>query len=293
MDWSWWTVLYIAFGVVALWLLGEVLLQYKARLRWRLLAFFGFLGVVAGVLASSIVLIIAGAAAFGVGQTCVTLSFLRGFSTGWALGGRPGASRRRRVARGNRDHGPVLEVTEPVYDEPQVPPAPDAPPAHGPLPDGTGEYGAHDPAGTAPSAADHPVGYGEPPVYDPGPYPHGHGHGYGYGPGYGYGGDDPRQYAACPDPYAAPVHPADPYAGTAPAHADPYADAVPAHPDVPQHGAHDPYGQPYTAGPYASQYAADTPPGGVWVPPRRDGAQQFPPPPPPYGYGPDGLQQHH
>jgi hypothetical protein len=33
-----WTVLYIAFGIVALWLLGEVLLQYKARLRWRLLA---------------------------------------------------------------------------------------------------------------------------------------------------------------------------------------------------------------------------------------------------------------
>ncbi len=31
-----WTVLHIAFGVVALWLLGEVLLQYKARLRWRL-----------------------------------------------------------------------------------------------------------------------------------------------------------------------------------------------------------------------------------------------------------------
>ena len=44
-----WTVLYIAFGVVALWLLGEVLLQYKARLRWRLLAFAGFLGVVGGV----------------------------------------------------------------------------------------------------------------------------------------------------------------------------------------------------------------------------------------------------
>ena len=37
-----WAVLYIAFGIVALWLLGEVLLQYKARLRWRLLAFAGF-----------------------------------------------------------------------------------------------------------------------------------------------------------------------------------------------------------------------------------------------------------
>ncbi|MEU0037384.1 hypothetical protein ABZ063_25890, partial [Streptomyces sp. NPDC006333] len=44
------TVLYIAFGIVALWLLGEVLLQYKARLRYRLLAFVGFAGVVLGVL---------------------------------------------------------------------------------------------------------------------------------------------------------------------------------------------------------------------------------------------------
>lgn len=42
------TVLYIAFGFVALWLLAEVLMQYKARLRWRLLAFAGFVGVVAG-----------------------------------------------------------------------------------------------------------------------------------------------------------------------------------------------------------------------------------------------------
>ena len=48
------SVLYIAFGIVALWLLGEVLLQYKARLRWRLLAFCGFLGVVVGVAAGQI-----------------------------------------------------------------------------------------------------------------------------------------------------------------------------------------------------------------------------------------------
>jgi hypothetical protein len=80
-----WTVLYIAFGIVALWLLGEVLLQYKARLRWRLLAFVGFLGVVAGVLMSSVVVIGLGAAAFAVGQTWVTLSFRRGFSADWAL----------------------------------------------------------------------------------------------------------------------------------------------------------------------------------------------------------------
>ncbi|SEQ45363.1 hypothetical protein SAMN04487983_1005123 [Streptomyces sp. yr375] len=80
-----WTVLYIAFGVVALWLLGEVLLQYKARLRWRLLAFVGFLGVVFGVLIPSVVVIALGAAAFAVGQTYVTLSFRRGFAEGWAF----------------------------------------------------------------------------------------------------------------------------------------------------------------------------------------------------------------
>ncbi|WP_431959977.1 hypothetical protein [Actinacidiphila sp. bgisy160] len=79
------TVLYIAFGVVALWLLGEVLLQYKARLRWRLLAFAGFLGVVLGVNLPSVLVIVVGAVAFGAGQTFVTLSYRRGFVEGWAL----------------------------------------------------------------------------------------------------------------------------------------------------------------------------------------------------------------
>src|ERR1700754_2495877 len=93
------SVLYIAFGIVALWLLGEVLLQYKARLRWRLLAFTGFLGVVVGVLIPAVFVIILGAIAFAVGQASVTLSFRQGFSTGWALAGRPGASRRRKAGR--------------------------------------------------------------------------------------------------------------------------------------------------------------------------------------------------
>lgn len=84
-----WTVLYIAFGFVALWLLGEVLLQYKARLRWRLLAFVGFLGVVLGVLIPSVIVIGLGAIAFAVGQTYVTLSFRRGFEQGWAVNPRP------------------------------------------------------------------------------------------------------------------------------------------------------------------------------------------------------------
>ncbi|MEV7243646.1 hypothetical protein AB0N92_20685 [Streptomyces sp. NPDC093248] len=110
-----WTVLYIAFGVVALWLLGEVLLQYKARLRWRLLAFAGFLGVVVGVLMPSVVVIGAGAIAFALGQTYVTLSFRRGFAAGWAVK-RPedeaesGGSKRRRGRAERQD--PTLEVSD-------------------------------------------------------------------------------------------------------------------------------------------------------------------------------------
>jgi hypothetical protein len=111
-----WTVLYIAFGVVALWLLGEVLLQYKARLRWRLLAFAGFLCVVLGVLMASVVVIGAGAIAFATGQTYVTLSFRRGFQSGWAVR-QPAAegTKRRRGRAGRRDSGPEdsgLEAAE-------------------------------------------------------------------------------------------------------------------------------------------------------------------------------------
>ncbi|WP_405580479.1 hypothetical protein [Streptomyces sp. NBC_01190] len=103
------SVLYVAFGIVALWLLGEVLLQYKARLRWRLLAFTGFMGVVGGVALRQVVVIVLGALAFGAGQSLVTLSYKRGFSTGWAVGGRPGSSRRRR-GHGAAGPEPVLEV---------------------------------------------------------------------------------------------------------------------------------------------------------------------------------------
>lgn len=110
-----WTVLYIAFGIVALWLLGEVLLQYKARLRWRLLAFVGFLGVVLGVLIPSVVVIGLGAAAFAVGQTYVTLSFRSGFSAGWAVAGGSGflAGLGKNKRRGEAEHkDPSLEVSD-------------------------------------------------------------------------------------------------------------------------------------------------------------------------------------
>jgi hypothetical protein len=171
-----WTVLYIAFGMVALWLLGEVLLQHKARLRWRLLAFVGFLAVVAGVVLPSIYVIIVGALAFGTGQTLVTLSFRRGDETGWVLGGKPKPNRRRKVATsvdggGTGPQEPGDEATgefpgalpqEMPGDLPPQEPAPgygdvpEAMPAEAtavfaaqPLPDDTGGYGAYDTSGYA------------------------------------------------------------------------------------------------------------------------------------------------
>ncbi|MFF9375006.1 hypothetical protein ACF1BB_10745 [Streptomyces griseoluteus] len=109
-----WTVLYIAFGIVALWLLGEVLLQYKARLRWRLLAFTGFLGVVVGVLMPSVVVIGLGAIAFAVGQTYVTLSFRKGFAAGWAVK-RPDDEEAGPVTRRRRNRA---EHQDPVLGDP-------------------------------------------------------------------------------------------------------------------------------------------------------------------------------
>ena len=107
------SVLYIAFGIVALWLLGEVLLQYKARLRWRVLAFAGFLGVASGVAMREVAVIVLGAIAFGVGQTYVTLSYKRGFAAGWALdlGGRG----RPRVRSPHAE--PVLKVSAVEEDD--------------------------------------------------------------------------------------------------------------------------------------------------------------------------------
>ncbi|WP_329394149.1 hypothetical protein OHA45_10750 [Streptomyces lydicus] len=122
-----WTILYIAFGLVALWLLGEVLLQNKARLRWRLLAFAGFLAVVVGVVIPSVIVIGVGLVAFAVGQTNVTLSFKRGFTDGWALRTRGGESRGRRGRRGGRPAAePSLQVSE-VEAAPAGEPPADAP----------------------------------------------------------------------------------------------------------------------------------------------------------------------
>ncbi|MFI6056975.1 hypothetical protein [Streptomyces sp. NPDC051286] len=284
-----WTVLYIAFGIVALWLLGEVLLQYKARLRWRLLAFGGFACVVVGVLMPSVFVIAVGAIAFATGQTYVTLSFRRGFSTGWAIGGSPGESRRRRSG-GNRStrREPTLEVSdlEMEYGRSDQDEANSPAPASAaavyepePLPDDTGQYGIYtDPQPAQQSQQSQPQ-YAS---YDPHP-------------------DSSAYTAAAQDSYAGQesyggqgtYESQDPYAGQYDygtgaqqyaAYSDPYIGTTTG---SPQYGAQDPYvghdshggQQQFAADPYAQQYAFETPPGGVWVPQQREG-EQYPPLPP-------------
>ncbi len=167
------TVLYIAFGAVALWLLGEVFLQNKARLRWRLLAFVGFLCVVVGVMAAQVFVIVLGAIGFGTGQALVTRSHRRGFVTGWAIAARPGSSRRGRgrdaAGSGDPAEPDEAEAAE-AFEEPEpaaraeadpwADPEPAAEPfdpaggqipeprtapvySPAPLPEETGEYGVY------------------------------------------------------------------------------------------------------------------------------------------------------
>ncbi|MBC7274641.1 MAG: hypothetical protein H5T76_39050 [Streptomyces sp.] len=298
-----WTVLYIAFGVVALWLLGEVLLQYKARLRWRLLAFAGFLGVVVGVLIPSVVVIGLGAAAFAVGQTYVTLSFRRGFAAGWAVTGRPRFGRRGEA--GHQD--PTLEVSDletadngyddgyghrdqasygDEYDRDDVftPSRPTGDPTAAettavyepqPLPDDTGSYGIYGDA-PAPAADQQPQDQ-----YATAAQSADQGYGYDYS-GYnqqGYGYDTTgQQYAAYSDPYIGTQT----YGGGT-SYDTGYADQT--------------YGQQgYTQDQYATGgYGGDgTPPGGVWVPQQRSTDDPYGgelPPEQPYPYQGDGQPQ--
>ncbi|MGZ2355308.1 hypothetical protein LRE75_01135 [Streptomyces sp. 372A] len=275
-----WTVLYIAFGVVALWLLGEVLLQYKARLRWRLLAFTGFLGVVIGVLMPSVPVIALGAVAFATGQTYVTLSFRKGFSTGWAIGGKPGESRRR---RGGGDRKPTLEVSglEMEYEggAPDVPAAPPSTPAAvyatEPMPEDTGQYGVYSDS-VPPRPAQEPQAAPSHDAYDPYGYPAHQPQGqdtYAGAGQYDYG-TDAQSYAAYSDPYI----------GTTAS--------------TPQYDTYDGYGnyggQQQYADPYAQggSYGSETPPGGVWVPQQREGEQYPQQPAAPASY-PNGYDTGH
>ncbi|MEU5640605.1 hypothetical protein [Streptomyces milbemycinicus] len=286
-----WTVLYIAFGVVALWLLGEVLLQYKARLRWRLLAFTGFLGVVAGVLIPSVPVIGVGAITFAIGQTYVTLSFRRGFVAGWALRGVPGLS------RGEDESAPPPVDAEPtlqVSDLEAVPMAAPEPPAYQPepLPDDTGEYGVYgDAAAHAAQSASAPQqgagfdGYGGYETYggygttDSQDYAAAQGHSngqdvYADAGQYGYGAG---AYAGYTDPYGGSQQPGydqqggQQYGDQHQQYAGQYAAY-----GQDQYGGGDALGDHYAAEPSyggQQQYAPDAgmQPGGGWVPQQRDG----------------------
>ncbi|MYR42209.1 hypothetical protein [Streptomyces sp. SID5910] len=301
-----WTVLYIAFGIVALWLLGEVLLQYKARLRWRLLAFGGFACVVAGVLMSNVLVIGAGAAAFAVGQTYVTLSFRRGFEAGWAVNAPAGlvGSKRRRPERGRQE--PTLEVSgleadtglgthedraqgdghsfgHDDYDRDDVftparPAETTAVYAPQPMPDDTGSYGVYgdgsgsgygqDQQTAAAQSSDQSYAYD----YS------------GYGQqSYDYDTGQQQQYAAYSDPYIGThtygggSYDTGGYDTTGGAQYD-------------QQG----YGQgQYTAG-TPGGYGGETPAGGVWVPQQRTADDPYGgelPPEQPYPYQGNGQTQ--
>ncbi|MFJ8331157.1 hypothetical protein [Streptomyces sp. NPDC094437] len=286
-----WTVLYIAFGVVALWLLGEVLLQYKARLRWRLLAFGGFLGVVLGVMVSQVIVIGLGAIAFAVGQTYVTLSFRSGFASGWAVK-RPGEEGDGDEASGGKKLGKLGKKRrrgEPEPDE-QTPDALDAPktPDAGHVTDpdfGYGHaYGTDDdfdrddvftPAHAQPTAAETTA------VYEPQPIPDDTGS-YGVYGDQGYGGQSPQDQYATAAQGADQGYAYDGYTGydqhqygydstgqqQYAAYSDPYIGTQ-------TYGGYDAgYGQydqqAYSQDQYANGgYGAETPPGGVWVPQQR------------------------
>jgi hypothetical protein len=282
-----WTVLYIAFGIVALWLLGEVLLQYKARLRWRLLAFVGFLGVVLGVLMPSVVVIGLGAIAFAVGQTYVTLSFRRGFEQGWAvnppaaLGGLTGGKKSRRE-RGREEPG--LEVSDleagdaargdeagydqgrpdtagyghDDYDRDDVfTPARSAAPTAAettsvyepqPLPDDTGSYGIYNDSSYAGDQSYASAGQTQDQYATA-----------AADQTYGYDGYDQQQYGydqAGQQQYAAY---SDPYIGTQTYGAGSYDASYGGQQQFAQQG----YDQ------YGGTYGGETPAGGVWVPQQR------------------------
>lgn len=281
-----WTVLYIAFGIVALWLLGEVLLQYKARLRWRLLAFVGFVGVVLGVLIPSVVVIGLGAAAFAVGQTYVTLSFRRGFAAGWAVS-RPGADgTKRRRGKAERKE-PTLEVSgleaadagygsegdgaygadsgsygqdKAAYDDdydgdnvftPARPAAAETTTVYEPqpMPDDTSSYGIYSDS----------AGYGTDSSFATASQPQDQyatadqAYSYdGYGQQYGYDSNGQQQYAAYSDPYIGGQS----YGGS--------YDTGYGQQQYGQQG----YGQEQDQ--YATGGYGQTPPGGVWVPQQRN-----------------------
>ncbi|MFM9591396.1 hypothetical protein ACKI1J_26850 [Streptomyces scabiei] len=283
-----WTVLYIAFGVVALWLLGEVLLQYKARLRWRLLAFAGFLLVVLGVLIPNVIVIALGAITFAVGQTYVTLSFRRGFEAGWAVrprsdegedgakparAGFPKAGKKRRRGEPDRQD-PALESADldstaagtyrrgddpldddhedDVFVRPQSTPAAATVYSPEPMPDDTSTYGVYRDDNGYAGAGDQSYATADRSAQDEAFAYYGYDQqGYGYDP-------DQQQYAAYSDPYI----------GTQTYDATASYDQSYGQQGYGQQG----YGQDQYGN---GGYGGETPPGGVWVPQQRNTDDPF------------------
>ncbi|MEY7978072.1 hypothetical protein AB8O53_17345 [Streptomyces pilosus] len=302
-----WAVLYIAFGIVALWLLGEVLLQYKARLRWRLLAFAGFLGVVLGVLIPSVIVIGLGAAAFAVGQTYVTLSFRRGFAAGWAVNAPAlAAAKGGRGSRGGRGRQePTLEVSD--LEAPRDGYGDDADDRRDRTGYGVDDDHDRDDVFTPAARPEQMTAAETTSVYEPQPMPDDTG-------SYGVYGGDPGYAAPSQDQYAAATQGADQnnyaydYSGYGQqqgydttgqqyaAYSDPYIGNATygdttydtGYADPQQYGQQQGYGQDT----YAAGYGGETPAGGLWVPQQRTAEDPYggelPPEQQQYPYQGDG-----
>jgi hypothetical protein len=226
-----------------------------------------------------------GAIAFATGQTYVTLSFRQGFSTGWALGGKPGLSKRRKASgRSAPVQEPTLQVSDLEYEQTsdqQFEPVP-PPPAHDPgvyapepMPDDTGQYGVYDDAAFA---AYDQQGYNQP----------------GYEQqGHAYGESGQQQYAAYSDPYI----------GGQGYGAGQGYEAYGGQQQYAPYGG-DTYGGQQQYAPYGGdtyggldEVYNETPPGGVWVPQQRSTDAQYggelpQEQPYPYGHGdPDQNEQ--
>ncbi|WP_228390489.1 hypothetical protein [Streptomyces smaragdinus] len=287
------TVLYIAFAAVTLWLLWEVLMQYKARLRWRVVALGGFLLVAGGLFVLGSRLVIAlGAVLFAWGQVKVTLSYRSGFSDGWSLGphddeddedDRPRPPRRREAAYDDYDEPPAaapLPKRSPPFEPAEPAPAGqfsafgDGPqPAAPAAPGGYDGYnGGYDTGGYATTSA----GYDTGSYQTTGGYP---------GQDQSQGG---QQSYAQNDSYAGY---SDPYSGTQ--YATPsYYDGGNGSYDTGSYqttGGYDPQayggdqgtgGYPAQGGYDSGQYPAQQPggyaPDGTWVPQQREGEDYDP-----------------
>ncbi|QMU75893.1 hypothetical protein GXW83_09245 [Streptacidiphilus sp. PB12-B1b] len=315
-------VLDAAFAVVALWLLGELLLQHRAPAHWRALALAGFLVLVAGVQSGSAAEIGAGVLAFGAGQGMVTRAVKRGGGPHWSLRGRDGA------LPGPLARVPALERVFPAAElsgpGPAAPaPAPrvgsvgpieledDAPAPAADAPELiTQDYGGPQ-AETAYQPQPQPQPYGGYP--DPAPgygqeYAPAAGYQQGYGeqagqpvqPGQDYAGAYGQQYGqqfdqqAPAQPYAQPYPQPDYYAQQAPGYGyDPgqqqsqqqggYYPAVPGQqPGYQQGGGYDPAGYQQPAPGYSYDYLGQGP--------EQAGYQRQPEQPQPHAHQPEPPQ---